>query len=300
MDDDDRPHALTLVAADGFALTTALIDRVRARVFGAEPAVLSPGRAVAIPCEGAPRLDRVRSALGDAPVDALAVPEAALRKRLLVADMDGTIVGEETLDELSRRAGSGDRVRAITRQSMNGEIDFATALRLRVETLRTLPLAALDDTWRGITPSPGARTLIATMRAGGARTALVSGGFTFFTGRVASLCGFDSHHANVLLDDGDTLTGAVAEPILGADGKRDILCRLAAEHGIEIADTLAIGDGANDIPMLRTAGLGVGIRPKPVVADAVPNRIVHADLRALLYVQGYRDDEITDAADGSG
>ena len=300
MDDDDRPYALTLVAAEGFALTAAVVDRARARVFGAEPESLSAGRAVDIACEGAPRLDRVRAALGGAPVDALAVPAADRRKRLLVADMDGTIVREETLDELARRAGTGALVRAITVRSMNGEIDFATSLRARVETLRGLPLAALEETWRGITPSPGARALVATMRQAGAATALVSGGFTVFSNRVASLCGFDVHHANVLLDDGAALTGAVADPVLDPDGKRDILHRLAAEHGIAIADTLAIGDGANDIPMLLAAGIGVGIRPKAVVAEAVPNRIEHADLRALLYVQGYHDDEITDGAPAPG
>ena len=292
MEDDDRAYALTLVAAEGFALTDVLIDRVRARVFGAEPVVLSAGRAVDIACEGAPRLDRVRAALDGAPVDVLSVPAAGRRKRLLVADMDGTIVEGETLDALAERAGTGALVAAITRRSMDGEIDFAAALRARVATLRGLPLAALDDTWRTVTPSPGARALVATMRRAGATTALVSGGFTAFTVRVAALCGFDAHHANVLLDDGACLTGAVREPILDPEAKRETMRRLAAAHGITPAETLAVGDGANDLPMLQAAGLGIGYRPKKVVADAVPNRIHHADLTALLYAQGFHEEEI--------
>ena len=295
MDDDDRAHVVTLVAGDGFALTAALIDRVRARVFGAEPDVLAPGRAVDIPCEGRPALDRLRRALDGAPVDLFATPAAGRRKRLLVADMDGTVVREETLDELARRAGAGEAVAAITRLSMDGAIDFAEALRQRVATLRGLPLASLEDTWRDVTLNPGARSLVATMRASGATTALVSGGFSFFTGRVAASCGFDIHHSNTLVDDGERLTGAVTEPILDRDAKRAALLALADAAHLPPDATLAVGDGANDLAMLAAAGLGIGYRPKPVVAAAIAHRVEHADLLALLYAQGFHHDEIVAA-----
>ncbi len=293
-DDDDGAFVLTLVAGAERLLDQALIDRIRARVFGGEPKILSPGRAVDIPCEGAPRLDRLRRALDGAPVDLFATRPEGRRKRLLLADMDGTIVREETLDELARRAGTGALVAAVTERSMDGALDFAASLRLRVETLRGLPLSALEDTWRDVTLTAGARALVATMRADGATCALVSGGFTFFSTRVAALCGFHLHHANVLLDDGARLTGAVAEPILDRDAKRDMLLNLAGEAGLPLMATLAVGDGANDLGMLREAGLAIGFRPKQVVAEAIANRIEHADLRAVLYAQGFRDDEIVE------
>ncbi len=201
--------------------------------------------------------------------------------------MDSTIVTGETLDELAEYAGLGEQIAAITRRSMNGEIDFREALRARVAMLKGLELGALEKTWARTELTPGAKTLVATMRRHGALTALVSGGFTFFTARVAALCGFDQHRANVLLDDGTALTGAVAEPILGSDTKLATLHEMAALRGVSLRATLAVGDGANDLPMLKAAGLGIAYRAKPVVAGEVANRVDHADLRALLFAQGF-------------
>jgi phosphoserine phosphatase len=213
--------------------------------------------------------------------------EHGRRRRLLVADMDSTIVIGETLDELAARAGAGEAVAEITRRSMNGEVDFREALRLRVRMLKGVHLAALEETWRDVRLTPGARTLVATMRAAGAVTALVSGGFTFFTERVAEVCGFDHHFANVLLDDGIALTGEVSEPILGQDTKLQTMRSLARAAGLRRTATLALGDGANDLAMLKAAGLGIAFHAKPVVTAEIANRIVYADLRAVLFAQGY-------------
>ena len=209
------------------------------------------------------------------------------RKGLLVADMDSTIVTGETLDELAAIAGVGEQVAAITRRSMNGEIDFAAALHERVALLRGLELAALERTWAGVRLTPGALVLVATMRAHNATAALVSGGFSFFTGRVAALCGFDVHRANTLVDDGAALTGAVGEPVLDRDAKLAVLQELAAARGLKLGATLAVGDGANDLAMVAAAGMGVAFHAKPVVAAAARFRVDHADLRALLFAQGY-------------
>ncbi len=206
--------------------------------------------------------------------------------------MDSTIVTSETLDELAAQAGIKDRIAAITARAMNGELDFEAALRERVGMLKGLGLEALERTWATTELMPGARALVATMRAAGARCALVSGGFTFFTGRVAETVGFHEHHSNTLLDDGARLTGQVADPILGRHAKLATLKRLAAEEGIALTETLAVGDGANDLDMLGAAGLGVAFRAKPVVAAAARARVEHADLRALLFAQGYRAGEI--------
>jgi phosphoserine phosphatase len=175
---------------------------------------------------------------------------------------------------------------------MNGELDFKAALRERVAMLKGLSLDALDRTWDRVRLSPGARELVGTMHAHGAYTALVSGGFTFFTSRVAALCRFDMHRSNTLLDDGVALTGHVAEPILDRDTKLATLTQLATERGLPLSATLAVGDGANDLDMLRAAGLGVAYRAKPVVAAEARARIDHAGLRALLFAQGYRAEEI--------
>ena len=281
-------HILTLIAAPGTTLEPALIAHVRRIIGGGPESVLSPGEAVDIPCAGPPEIEPVRAALDGRPIDAVVTPAGGRRKRLLVADMDSTIVVEETLDELAAHAGLKAQIAAITRQSMNGEIAFADALRHRVAMLRGLSREALEATWRALRIMPGARELIATMNAHGATTVLVSGGFTYFTSRVAERLGFDIHHANTLLDDGTALTGAVAEPVLDRDAKRDTLLAIAAAKRLERSETMAVGDGANDLDMLREAGLGIAFHAKPIVAGAIPGRIDHADLRALLFVQGYR------------
>jgi phosphoserine phosphatase len=286
-------HCLTLVAQSGATtLSTAVIARTRDAIGGGTPNILSPDEAADIPLANAPDMATVRAALDGAAIDAIATPADGRRKRLLVADMDSTIVTGETLDELADFAGLKDLIAAITARAMNGELDFKSALRERVAMLRGLPVDALEQTWQRVRLTAGARELVATMRAHGAYTALVSGGFTFFTGRVATLAGFDMHRSNVLLDDGAALTGRVAEPILDRDAKLDTLTRLAAERGLPMSATLAVGDGANDLDMLRVAGLGVAFRAKPIVAAEARACVDHADLRALLFAQGYRREEI--------
>ncbi len=286
-------HVLTLIAdREAATLEPALVAQVREALRAGEPAVLARGEAVDLPLPALPAREAVAAALGGAAVDAIAQAASGRRKLLLLADMDSTIVTSETLDELAAHAGLKEEIAAITRRSMNGEIDFAAALRERVGMLRGLRLGALEETWRRTELMPGARELVATMRAHGATTALVSGGFTFFTGRVAALVGFDLHRANTLLDDGMALTGAVGEPILDRDAKLATLRELAAARGLAVEQTLAVGDGANDLAMLRAAGLGVAFRAKPVVAAEARAELRHASLRGLLFAQGYRADEI--------
>jgi phosphoserine phosphatase len=281
-------YFVTLVAArEATSLTQSAIDRVRHAVTGGPPTILSPGEAAEFRTTETPDLEAARRALEGAPVDVLATRARGRRRGLLLADMDSTIVTSETLDELAEEAGIGEKIAAITRRSMNGEIDFQQALRERVVMLKGLDVAALERTWSRTHLTPGAQTLVATMRKHGAMTALVSGGFTFFTARVAALCGFDHHRANTLLDDGATLTGEVAEPILDRDTKLATLRELAALRGVKLGATLAVGDGANDLAMLKEAGLGIAYRAKPVVAAGVSNRVDFADLRALLFAQGY-------------
>ena len=282
-------HVLTLVAGrETTLLTDALVGRVREALGGGSVTVLSPGEAVDIFPPGAPDLAVVRAALDGVAVDAIALPAQGRRKRLLIADMDSTIVTAETLDELADFAGLKDRIAAITARAMNGELDFKAALRERVAMLKGLPVGALEQTWQRVRLTPGAKALVATMRANGAMTALVSGGFTFFTGRVAALVGFDLHRSNTLLDDGVVLIGAVAEPILDRHAKVATLRELAARDGVPLSAALAVGDGANDLDMLAAAGLGVAFHAKPIVAAAARARVDHADLRALLFAQGYR------------
>lgn len=287
------PYTLTLVAQrEAGLLTSSMVEQARELVSGQPAVVLSEGEAVDIPCpapaRGQPGLDAIRASFMGQAVDVLLTRSRGRRKGLLVADMDSTIVSSETLDELATRAGVGEQVAAITRQSMNGEIDFAGALRERVKLLKKLSVTALEQTWAETKLTPGARTLVATMRAHNATTALVSGGFTWFTERVAAACGFDIHHANQLGIQGGRLTGSVAEPILGREAKLESLRSLAGSRGLRLAATLAVGDGANDLDMLREAGVGIAFHAKPVVTDAIANRVDHADLRALLFAQGYR------------
>lgn len=281
-------HIVTLVAnPQAGPLTNALAGIAREYCEGQQITWLAPGEACEFTVKRPPVAARVKMALGDKPIDVLVNRYRGRRKAVLVADMDSTIVTSETLDEIADQAGIKDKIAEITRRSMNGELDFASALRERVAMLRGLEVTALERTWRGVKYSPGARTLVATMRAFGATTALVSGGFTFFTERVAAELGFDMHRANVLLDNGSTLTGEVREPILDRDTKLKTLRELAETRGVKLAATLAVGDGANDLAMLKEAGLGVAYHAKPVVAAEVTNQIEHTDLRSLLFAQGY-------------
>ncbi|MBO1328781.1 phosphoserine phosphatase SerB [Acetobacter suratthaniensis] len=275
----------TSLAAQSIALAR---DIVRTQ---GETVVLSPAEAVDIPCPDTARdsLPSLRAALDGQAIDILLTPADNRRKRLLISDMDSTIVANETLDDLAAHAGLGEKVAAITARSMNGELDFATSLRERVALLRGLPTSLLETAWKDVTLNPGALEMVRTMSAFGARTALVSGGFTFFTARVAALCGFDEHHANVLLMDKTTesLTGETAQPVLGPDAKLHLLETLQKSHDLPEDAALAIGDGANDLPMLRRAGLGLAFHAKPVVRQAIPAQINHASLRAALFAQGY-------------
>jgi phosphoserine phosphatase len=286
---------LTLAAAPG-GLTPALLARTRQALgdLGASagrPDWLAPEEAADLPFDSlAPEqaVAAARAALGDAPVDLFALPAEGRRKQLLLADMDSTIVTTETLDEIAAFAGLKDRIAAITARAMNGELDFKEALRARVGMLSGLPLSALEATWTETRLMPGAAVLVRTMRAHGAHCALVSGGFTFFTGRVAALVGFHEHHSNTLEIADGALTGKVAEPILDKDAKLAALKRLASARGLPLSATLSVGDGANDLPMLLAAGLGVAFRAKPVVAAAARARVEHTDLTTLLFAQGYR------------
>jgi phosphoserine phosphatase len=264
-----------------------MIRRVGEAVRGSNPVPLSDGEAADIPCLEPPDPIAIQQALENAAVDWIVTRTRGRRKALLVADMDSTMVTSETLDELAAFAGVKAEIEAITRRSMNGEIDFAEALRARVAMLRGLDLDALERTWKRTELMPGARELVSTMRAHHALTALVSGGFTFFTERVAAAVGFDVHHANELLDDGRALTGAVADPILDRDAKKATLLRLAEQRGVKLSATLAVGDGANDLAMLAVAGLGVAYHAKPIVAREARARIDHGNLRAVLFAQGY-------------
>jgi phosphoserine phosphatase len=222
------------------------------------------------------------------------VQRAGRRKKLLAADMESTIIDCECVDEMADLAGIKPKVATITERVMRGEIEFAGALRERVALLKGLPLSALELVYRErVHFNPGARTLVATMRAHGAVTLLLSGGFTYFTDRVAPDAGFDMAQANVLLDDGTKLLGMVKEPIFGRNAKWHSVVNTAQVRGIALSDTLAVGDGANDVEMVRHAGLGVAWHPKPVLAAVAPAWIRYAGLDALLYLQGYRDEEVT-------
>ena len=234
--------------------------------------------------------------LGHLPVDFCLQPREGRCKSLLVADMDSTIIDVECLDELADFAGKKAEISAITERAMRGELEFEGALRERVGMLKGLPIGALQRAYdERIQLNPGARTLVRTMAANGARCLLVSGGFTFFTERVAAAAGFQDHRANTLIEAGGALTGEVGEPILGREAKLAVLSAEASALGLDLSATLAVGDGANDLAMIEAAGLGVAYRAKPLVAARAHAKVDHTDLTALLYFQGYRPDEfVTD------
>jgi phosphoserine phosphatase len=285
------------------ALAVSALEDARALVPAAEPPDwLSPGLAADIPFTPAAGFDhraladRLRAAVAPRPIDVVVQPLAHRRKRLLLADMDSTVIGQECVDELAAHVGLKRHVAAITDRAMRGEIEFAPSLRARVALLKGLPVAAIDEIIaQRIRLTPGARALVATMRASGAYTCLVTGGFTVFTQGVAAQIGFDESRANTLVVGAGRLTGEVAEPIFGGGDKLATLIGLRERLGLLSEETLAIGDGANDIAMIEAAGLGVAYHAKPAVAAAAAARIEHADLTALLFVQGYRPSEfVTD------
>ena len=260
--------------------------------------ILSPDHAFDLPVtRDAPLLLAEARVLAEGlKLDINLVTTAQRRKKLLVADMDSTIINVECLDELAGMAGLKPQITAITERAMRGEIEFEAALRMRVGMLRGLPLSALEKTYaERVRLNPGARSLIATMRAQGAHTMLVSGGFGYFTRLVAAAAGFHAERGNVLLDDGLALTGEIGAPILGREAKKQALEEAVAALGIAFEDSLAVGDGANDLAMIKRAGLGVAYHAKPVVAEAAGASIRHNDLTALLYLQGYSDSEIVKA-----
>jgi len=255
--------------------------------------ILSPGHAFDLPVADSAALAAARTRGASLPLDINLIAAGKRRKKLLVADMDSTIINVECLDELADMAGLKPQIAAITERAMRGELEFEAALKERVGMLKGLKLDALERTYaERVRLNPGARSLLATMRAHGAHTMLVSGGFGFFTRRVAQAAGFHVERGNTLLDDGAALTGEVGMPILGREAKLRALEDAVATMKIDFAETLAVGDGANDLAMIQRAGLGVAYHAKPVVAQAAGAAINHNDLTALLYLQGYSDGEI--------
>ena len=285
----DRPLNADHVADVIDALAGMEIDTI------GTPAWLDPHKAVDLCVAQRPTLDRIkelRVLLALHCVDVFAGPADVhrRRKKLLLADMDSTIVTAETLDEVAAKAGPEvqQKIAALTARAMRGEIDFPAALRTRVAMLKGLSTATLQQTRQEIILTPGAPVFVQTMRAQGATCVLVSGGFKFFTGWVAHQVGFHADHANDLLLDGDVLGGGVAEPILGKEAKLETLQDYCKKLNLPLTDALAIGDGANDLPMLQAAGLGIGFHPKPILRDTLENCILYGDLTAALYAQGYR------------
>jgi phosphoserine phosphatase len=285
------------------ALDDAVIDIARALLpQPGKPHWLAKGVAADVPFAGdqvagdltdsRALAESLRKALAGRPVDVTVQPADGRRKKLFLADMDSTMIGQECVDELADFAGLKAHVSAITERAMRGEIAFEPALRERVALLKGLPVTVVDEVLKSrIHLTPGGRELVGTMRAHGAYACLVSGGFTLFTNVIAAQIGFDENRANTLLTSAGILSGGVAEPILGRDGKKATLVDLCARLKLKPSETLAVGDGANDLDMLRESGLGVAYHAKPAVAAAAAARIDHGDLTALLYAQGYRRDE---------
>jgi len=292
----------TLICSSTTRLDAATLAHVRAALPAAgEPVWLDPAIAADIPFTGEAGADlraladHTRKLLEGLPIDVVVQSTALRRKRLFLADMDSTMIGQECIDELADLVGKKTEVAAITERAMRGEIEFVPALRERVALLEGLPETVIADVIaQRITLTPGGRTLIATMRAHGAYTCLVSGGFTLFSSKVAELIGFQENRANELLVEDGKLTGHVAEPILGRAAKLATLDDLRESFDVDGVDTLVVGDGANDLAMIESAGLGVAYHAKPAVAAAAAARIDHGDLTALLYAQGYRREEFVE------
>jgi phosphoserine phosphatase len=295
---------VSVIAAQGVARIHDVVRKIT-RDFKAsgtveEPKWLSPDCACDIAVTlGSPELAEILPRgfvhMGEG-VDVNVITPVNRRKKLLIADMDSTIIGCECLDELADMAQLKPQIAEITERAMNGEIAFEPALRERVGLLKGLALEALERTYNErVKLNSGAKALVATMKKHGARTCLVSGGFTYFTERIAKAVGFDDQQANTLLDDGKRLTGEVKEPILGREAKLAALNAEIKKLNISAYEALAVGDGANDLGMIEHAGLGVAYHARPIVADAAAAAIKYGDLRALLYLQGYSDDEIVEA-----
>lgn len=239
-------------------------------------------------------IEEFREQLAAHQVDIFCTPIENNRKKLFMADMDATIVTTETLDELADEAGIKPQIAKITERAMRGELDFHTALRERVHLIKNLPEAALKRTLDQTIISDGAETLLKTLKANNVFTALVSGGFTYYTDAIAYKLGFDINHGNQLDIKNGKLTGEVIDPILDKESKLHFLKKYVQEQKIDISDTIAIGDGANDLPMLTNAGLGIGYQPKPLVRKEIINCIIHTDLTSVLYMQGYNSEEIVE------
>jgi phosphoserine phosphatase len=293
----------TLIAKpDSQSLDMPLANQVSTAVLGLETKWLSPGEAVDIVLDGdAQDSDQtayieamLRSVIGERPIDIAVQSPDGRRKKLLIADMDSTMIEQECIDELADMAGVKDHVSAITRRAMNGAIAFEPALRERVALLKNLSASIVQTVLsERITLMPGGKTLVKTMRANGAFCALVSGGFTAFTGPVAAMLGFDDNRANILNIKDERLTGTVAEPILGMQAKVEALEFYCNARGLSTQDAISVGDGANDLGMIKRAGTGVALHAKKSVAEQAKIRIDHADLTALLFIQGYRRDEFS-------
>jgi phosphoserine phosphatase len=259
-------------------------------LFTCEPVWLAPGKAVDLGVSEKPSsalMMHLMDFLATTEIDVFTSDPDRRRKKLLLADMDSTIVSAETLDELAEYAGLKEKISAITALAMEGKLDFNSALRERVGLLKDLNVDALHKTLERMQLNPGAKSLVQTMKKSGAKCVLVSGGFTFFTEAIANLVGFDAHHGNTLQMEKDKLTGKVIEPILDKFAKVDFLRTYVRDLKIKPEDTMTIGDGANDIPMLKAAGLGVGYRPKDAVKKEIDNLVIYGDLTAPLYAQGY-------------
>ena len=284
----------TLIAHPQDARITNALADAAVRTCGARALYwLADGVAADIPLPDGPSEDEldgaIRAALAGHPVDVAIQPAEGRRKRLLIADMDSTMIEQECIDELADEAGFGAQVAAVTERAMRGEIEFEAALRERVAVLRGLPLTTVERVLRTrIVHRSGGAELVATMRANGAHAMLVSGGFTLFTSEVGAALGFDENRANELVVEGDALAGTVAEPILGRQAKLEALDEACERLGLTRAECIAVGDGANDLAMIEAAGTGVALHAKPAVAARADVRIDHGDLTALLYVQGYR------------
>ena len=288
--------SVTLISAPGL-LDASLLDNLRNAWGGGDALWLAPDEAAEFSCAALPENRwKVWQDLQGMQVDMIVQPEENRRKKMLLADMDSTMIQQECIDELADQAGVGARVKDITARAMNGELDFEQALHERVALLQGQPASIIDQVLaERIELMPGGTVLLATMRAHGAYAALVSGGFTAFSAVIAEKLGFDTHRANQLLMQDGVLTGKVALPILGLQAKVDALEAFTSSLGISESDVLAVGDGANDLGMLGRAGAGVALHAKPSVAAECDIRVNFGDLTALLYLQGFSKSEFTPA-----